>query len=437
MSDLSATAPAEPLSAVARMIQRESGIVIKPAQLPSLRDAIDRLGDGLTPERLLDPQVAVRSVDRLIDEITIRETFFFRHRSQLDAIDWHAMLACARADGRGEVNVWVAACASGEEAYSVAILACEAFASQRPPVRILATDIAPAALGKASAGRYGRRAVQALPAEARQRYFVEQDGLVAGERLRGLIEFRRHNLVRDPIPPAGADRFDVVLCRNVLIYFDRPTVQRVIDALETAVSPGGMLVLGAADQLSGQTPPARRRAAAARPRRDAAPRPTVQARAAVAARTLTPPGRGAPVAAPKPEAGAAAPPTVDAALQAADRGELDRAIELADALLAAEPLHCEAHFVRGAAQFARRQERAAVASFRRALYIDPSHSHAAFKLARAHDTLGELDAARRAYERTLWTLDHPDDQQPDRLDRADRRDIATACHARLCALTRA
>ncbi len=157
------------------------------------------------------------------------------------------------------MRVWVAGCASGEEAYTVAILACEAFACASPPVRVLATDIAPTALEQAIAGRYGVRAVRTLQGGVRERYFSSVHGVsCVSERLRALVEFRRHNLVRDPIPPAGEQPFDVILCRNVLIYFDRPTVEHILGALERALAPAGLLLLGAADRLSRQGLPVSR-----------------------------------------------------------------------------------------------------------------------------------------------------------------------------------
>jgi chemotaxis protein methyltransferase CheR len=425
------------LTEVARMIQRESGIDLGPAQLPSLQAAIARVDRDLTAEALLDRAVSTETLQRLIDEVTVRETFFFRHRSELDAIDWYAELDAARARGSSVVRVWVAGCASGEEAYTVAILACEAFACASPPVRVLATDIAPTALEQAVVGSYGERAVHALPAGVRERYFSHEHGLTSvGERLRALVEFRRHNLVRDPIPPAGERQFDVILCRNVLIYFDRPTVERVLGALEGALAPVGLLLLGAADRLSGQRlPVAQGRPSALDPRAPDAHAPRRKApvhrfgqtRAAADNERPTP-TVGQPQRAPHPG------PTPADAMQAADRGELDLALRIAADVLAEDPLNSQAHFIRGVVELARGNARAAVEPLRRALYVDPNFGLAAFKLACAHDALGELGPARRAYERTLRTLDHCAAEQTDNSDQLDLLDIAVACHTRLRAL---
>jgi chemotaxis methyl-accepting protein methylase len=426
------------LTEVARMIQHESGIELGPSQLPSLQAAIARVDRDLTAEALLDRAVSTETLKRLIDEVTIRETFFFRHRSELDAIEWYSMLDAARAHGSSVVRVWVAGCASGEEAYTVAILACEAFACASPPVRVLATDIAPTALEQAIAGRYGERAVGTLRGGVRERYFSSEHGVTSvGERLRALVEFRRHNLVRDPIPPAGEQLFDVILCRNVLIYFDRPTVERVLEALEGALAPAGLLLLGAADRLSRQSLPVSRvqpgllppRTSRAHATRRKAPVRHPRQNGAGAGVERSTPVVGQPKQAPRHPR-----PTPADAMQAADRGELDLAVEIAQDVLAEDPLNSQAHFIRGVAELARDDARAAVEPLRRALYIDPNLGLAAFKLACAHDALGEVGPAQRAYERTLRTMDHSGAEQTARSDQLDLLDIATACHTRLKAL---
>src|SRR5205814_9563365 len=90
----------------------------------------------------------------LIDEITVKETFFLRHVEQLNELQWPRLLERARAAGSDRVRVWSAACATGEEPYSLALLACEAFGTNTPPVTILATDISASALARAQAGEH-------------------------------------------------------------------------------------------------------------------------------------------------------------------------------------------------------------------------------------------------------------------------------------------
>lgn len=421
------------LEQVADLVRRETGIWMKGAQLTSLEAALGRIAPEMDAGAFLraggDRTAGAQLMSRLIDEVSVNETFFFRQRKELDAIDWRALLDAARAAGSETVRVWVAACSSGEEAYTLAILASEAFGTARPPVSILATDISTAILDRARAGRYGRRALRALDGDTIGRRFVpDGDGIAVGEPLRQLVQLRRHNLLADPAPPLGERPFDLITCRNVLIYFDGDTVERVIGSLEGALSPQGMLVLGAADRLCGS---ARRLASV-----DAAAVPHAPRREP--ARTLRRPlGRQpahAPApAAPEPDAGAARPGLAEA-LRAANAGELDVALEATARLLEDDPLDAEAHFVRGLAQLSLGDADSAVGSLRRALYVEPTFGLAAFKLGRAQEERGDGAAAARAYEQALRTLDPDDVRHAAVLEQVDVDDVATACTLRLKAL---
>lgn len=227
------------------------------AREAALRRAVGRAAPGLAPEAFVraasDPLGGRGLVERLIDEITVQETSFLRDRAQLDAIAWHSLLAARDEAGAttSPVRVWCVGCATGEEAYTLAMLAAEAFAPQPAPVSVLGTDISGAALAAAQAGSYRERAIRALSPGQRLRYLERQaDGTyLVKAGLRAHVRFRRHNIARDPAPPLGELPFHAVVCRNVLIYFEAAVAERVIQALEGALYPGGMLVLGAADAL--------------------------------------------------------------------------------------------------------------------------------------------------------------------------------------------
>lgn len=416
----------EALERVAELVERGSGIAVKESQMEALAAALRRVSPELEAERLLavaDTAEFDLLLGRLIDQLAVQETFFLRERGELEAIDWHRLLAAARARGAAEVKVWVAACASGEEAYSVAMLATEAFGHGRPPVSILATDISAAALRRAEEGVYSERSVRELGSERRDRFLArEGNRSMVGDQLRSLVRLRRHNLVLDPAPPTGETPFDIVLCRNVLIYFGPDTVERVVASLESALRPEGQLILGAADRLSssarllsaiadGETKPS----AAVRPR---------------ARRGL--PRRRAASRAPAP---ASPPPlaTVEDALKAADRGDYEAAIESARAVLAKEPLSAEANYVRGVSELASGDPGAAARSFRRALYVEPTFALAAFQLARAHELRGDMQAARRSYAQTLRALATDEGRAGGLLGPGDPGEIAAACRARLSA----
>jgi chemotaxis protein methyltransferase CheR len=415
----------EALERVAALVRSETGIVLAESQLAALEAALRRVDPDLSAARFLRQAAGDRRVlvDRLIDEVTINETFFFRQRRELDAIDWAALLDAAEAEGRDAIRLWVAACSSGEEAYTLAILASEALGSATPPLSIVATDISSAILDKAREARYGKRALRHVDPDIRRRYFVaEGGGVEVSQRVRDLVEFKRHNLVTDP--PPGAASFDLIACRNVLIYFDGDTVEQVIASLERGLAPYGMLVLGAADRLCGS---ARR---LARPDR---PQP---AQPPAAARSMRRPLGRESVEAPPPALAATASANggLAAALEAANLGHLDTTLELTERLLEEDPLDANAYFVRGLAELGVGDPASAADSLRRALYVDPAFGLAAFQLGRAHEGRGDGAAAVRAYEQALRTLAPGDALHDAILDQVDLGDVAAACAIRLKAL---
>jgi chemotaxis protein methyltransferase CheR len=380
------------LRLVADLVLSESGMRVQPAQYPALRSAIARAVPNGDPASFLriagDSAGARHAIATLIDEVTIQETSFFRDRGQLDAIAWEQLLERAQARGSHEIRVWCAACATGEEAYTLALLAREAFGAAAPPVRILATDISSAALEAARTGSYRERALRTVEPSLRQRYF-EHDGepLVVGDRLRSIVHLAQHNLVTGTMPPLGEPAFDLIVCRNVLIYFDGETADRVISGLQSALQPEGTLILGAADVLCGTS-----------------------RRPAGLASTVT----------PKPRVSAA-------------RGHLRRPLGLeaaAEIPGPPDPLDVETRFLRALAELESGEPLAAAASLRHVLYLDPSFGLAAFTLGRAHEATGDVGAARRAYQQALRTIDVTDERHDHLLEQVELADVATACRAR-------
>ncbi len=406
------------IAAVAELVRRETGIALTVANETVVRAALRRAAPGLEPGDFMraasDPVRGRGLVERLIDEVTVQETTFVRDRDQLDAIPWHGLLRSAHAAGSGVIRVWSAGCATGEEPYTLALLAAEAFAPAPAPLDVLGTDISGGAIAAAVVGRYRERAIRALDAPLRQRYLEHQhDGsYLVSQRLRELVRFRRHNLVRDQVPPPGEAGFDIITCRNVLIYFEAPVAERVLERLEASLRPDGKLLLGVADALrrTFQIAPAGRPADRWRAARPAACHPVPRPR--------TPPreSRDGRLA---------------AALAAAGKGHRDAALAEVQSLLAGNPLDADAHFVYGLVVLEAGEPARAVAAFRRALYTDPTFALAAFTLGCAHDALGDRAAARRAYEQALRTLDPADTRHELLLEQIDIGDIAAACQTRL------
>ena len=386
----------EALDLVAELVLRESGIRVQPAQHPALRSAIARALPNDDAAAFLvvaaNPVDGPRAIATLIDEVTVKETFFYRDRQQLDTIPWRALLERAQAAGSQEIRIWCAACATGEEAYTLALLACEAFAPAQPPVRILATDISSAALAASNGGRYRERSLRTVAPSLRDQYFDEDgDQLVVGDRLRRIVTFAQHNLVTGTMPPLGEMAFDLIICRNVLIYFDGETADRVIEGLRSTLRPEGTLILGSADVLCGTA----RRLVKLDP---------------VPARRQSPPPSPTPLRKPLGVA-----PTAEGS------GSLD-------------PFAVEPRFLQGIAELESGDALAAAESLRHVLYLDPTFGLAAFALGRAHEATGDPGAARRAYQQALRTIDMTDDRHDHLLEQVDLVDVATACRARLATL---
>jgi chemotaxis protein methyltransferase CheR len=173
------------------------------------------------------------SLDALVEHAVVPETTFWRHPDQLAALSAVAFGAA------GPLEIWSAGCSSGEEPYSLAIALLEAGRAGRGD-RILATDVSERLLATARRGTYGPWSTRRLPPELADRYLPGPDERRVADEVRALVEFRRHNLVADPAPGP----FDVVVCRNVLIYFEAPVAAEVLYRIVQALRPGGLLVLG-------------------------------------------------------------------------------------------------------------------------------------------------------------------------------------------------
>lgn len=190
---------------------------------------------------------------RLVQALTIHVSQFFRNPSTFRAIQdavLPSILAAKQAGGGRALRLWSVGCAGGEEAYSLAILLLEAGAQavRDYSTVIYATDIDADSLSRARQARYGLHSLSNVAPRLRRRYFREEgsDHRVAPE-VRNLVFFKAHNIL-DPLP---FRRIDLVCCRNVLIYMSEALQERVLLALCEALNPGGFLVLGKVEGLTG------------------------------------------------------------------------------------------------------------------------------------------------------------------------------------------
>ena len=189
----------------------------------------------------------------LMDLLTTNETYFFREMFQLKALTDEIIpeLLQRREERSVErpLRIWSAGCSTGEEPYTVAMLLLETGCGKRAPVEIIGTDISHRVLQHARRGVYGDSAFRATDDYFRQKYFRrEGDGFRVIDAVRDLVTISHLNLL-DEARVALISRVDIIFCRNVMIYFDRPVRVRVADVFYRALREGGYLLLGHADSL--------------------------------------------------------------------------------------------------------------------------------------------------------------------------------------------
>ena len=244
----------------ATLLKSRSGLVIGPDKVYLLET---RLAGMMKRERLPDLNALADRVRRpgadalvreLVEAMTTNESFFFRDDKPFHHFRTQALPRALAARSPGStLRVWSAASSSGQEAYSLAMILSECKASLgNHKVEILGTDIAREQLARAKEGLYTQFEVQrGLPVQLLMKYFKKEEaGWRLAEAVRAMAQFREFNLLGD-LRPLG--RFDVVFCRNVLIYFDQETKKRVLEAIAAQMAPDGVLYLGGAETVLGIT----------------------------------------------------------------------------------------------------------------------------------------------------------------------------------------
>ena len=366
----------------------------------------------------------------LVDEVTIPETHFFRNPPQIRALRQFVLPELLRhAADRRRLRIWSAGCSTGEEAYTVAMLVRELLpASAHWDVQIVATDISTRALAMAERGHYQDRAFVMTDPLDLQRFFrldTDAGSYEVRKEIRDLVEFRHHNLVTEPAPFADGE-VDLVLCRNVTIYFDRATTKALMQRLSTTLREGGYLFLGHAETLwqvsdafslvalgdafvyrrptRGTEPKAGERRAVLPDRRtENEPRPTkADRRRGPEDRRTTP--AVVPAAPTREVQPPAAVDPLEAVRSAVAGGRYGDAADLAAEVASADPLRQEAHYLHGLALTNLGRDAEALVVLRKATYLAPDDGFAHFLLAGALERAGETLAAARSYSAAATTL---------------------------------
>jgi chemotaxis protein methyltransferase CheR len=318
----------------------------------------------------LQDQPNRRWLSDLVEQLTVGETYFLRDASQLAALRERILPdLVARRQSERRLRLWSAGCSTGEEVYSVAMLLREANLTPSWDISLIGTDVNRAALRVAREGQYAAWSFRAMPDSVRDRYFEPvASGWQLSSEIRYMARFAWMNLGADPPLPPSYD-LDLIICRNVTIYFNASATQRLYRTLVAALAPGGWLLLGPSDPL-----PTDRRglervecAGAVAWRRVATPRPaaspTVRRRAHVSSKAIR--------VLPRPR------------ITIAERRD-----ELEAGLLALEA----------------GSTRSAVDWLRRATFRDPESAVAQFALAQAYVDSGDRPRAQVAFRHTRRLL---------------------------------
>jgi chemotaxis protein methyltransferase CheR len=460
-----------------RILEHAAGLVHDESRRDSLNfsvmSRIDAVGVNSVAAylALLASPAGVVERQHLVDSVTIQETHFFRNPPQIRALRQHVLPELIRRSIANDkrLTIWSAGCSTGEEPYSIAMLVRELLPmATREHVRIVGSDVSTTALDFARRATYGSRAVQmAEPIDLARWFTATRDGYVVRDDVRSLVELQLHNLVTEPVPFEPGE-VDLLLCRNVTIYFNRTTTKALMGRFHEALTTGGYLFLGHSETLwqmsdaftlvplgdafvyrrdetgerrailpdrrteEGDAPvllterrgkPERRRRGgpdgadlrgAAAPGADRAGRPITLPHSPAGPAGPAGPVGGQPSrpAHPRPLAGRPAKlPTqstaaehVAAARVALATGRYADAVVAAARAARADSLHVDAHLIAGEALVNLGRDADAVKELRQAVYLQPALAPAHLLLAGALDRLGESAAAGRAYRAAAATV---------------------------------
>jgi len=374
------------LEALFELVTRRSGCALSRQQRDRVTEAAQRLAKG-TPLGLfvarLDRPEGARELLQLLSSVSVHKTDLFRDEQQLAALEEHVLVPLAQK--ARALQLWSAGCATGEEVATLLLLLERAGA--HPASRVLGTDLSAAALERARRFTYSEEAVRRVPSALTTRFFERTaEGLALAPPLRSRARFLEHNLMETPYPfPEVGTQFDVIVCRNVLIYFTPEAVERTVTALAERLAPEGALVFSASEPLL-------------HPRLDLEPlrvggaffyRPRRQPPAP----TSPPPGptkpaRPSSVSPPRPSAPPPAPIRAAATGEAAPEQEGEALFSLVLEWSAAG-----------------QDDRETEKGLRRALYLAPQLAAARYCLGRLLEQRGERADAMTEYRRALSLIE--------------------------------
>jgi chemotaxis protein methyltransferase CheR len=183
-----------------------------------------------------------KMMNEFLDRMTINVSEFWRNPSRWEALEQRFFPDMLKANAR--LNIWSAACSTGEEPYTIAMILSQLGVLEKSS--ILATDLDSKVLEKAQLGAYAERSLRDVPPDYKEKYFRKTgDGSVVSEALKRAVRFQQHNMLHDKF----GGPFDLIVCRNVMIYFTEEAKQQLYLNFSKALRPGGMLFVGSTEQI--------------------------------------------------------------------------------------------------------------------------------------------------------------------------------------------
>ena len=436
------------------LLEEKTGIYLSDENLSRLETPLkerDVTGSFVTLDGLIEALESgstegIHSLNRLIEAIATNETYFFRISAHFETLKNYLLpeiIQSKRSQPKPRLRIWSAGCSTGEEPYSLAILLLDSFPELAAwEIKILATDIDQEALQIAAEGVYRPWSFRGVKPEINRQYFqpVEGERYRVDDRVRSLVSFRLLNLKSEPYPSPHNDTadLDIVLCRNVTIYFRPETGQEIVRRFYDCLGEGGFLLTGAAeysprmyDDFEARIFPESviyQKPFSEPPARPAGLRVPLLPLFTVPPATK-PPTAGAPVAPaaaqteesdPVAEAvGLISAGEVDHALVllageaerrsadarvflllgqiAADRRHLAEAAYWLSRTVEVEPLHLWAHYLLGLLWMEEGKTDEALKALKKAIYIEPNFALGHFYLGRLHKSEGRTDTARKNF----------------------------------------
>lgn len=201
--------------------------------------------------RMLEADGSGKMEEDMMHRLTTHYTYFYRESQHFEFVKNMVLPEVERTWKSGGYQVWCAGCSTGEEPYTLAMVFkdYESQGGKLPPWSIMATDISEEVLEQARAGIYTPKALEKLPMQWREKYCGQKSGknFQIDKKIRSSVQFRRQNLM-DPVTQMR--QYDLILCRNVMIYFDVEVRKKLIRRLENSLRPGGYLLVGHSELLS-------------------------------------------------------------------------------------------------------------------------------------------------------------------------------------------